>query len=109
LPSNESGPPVSDDTYEVLYVVLSELAGDDPKVVAPKMGEHLAFGAELRGRGVVVDGGPLLTPVGENSGSGIYILRADSFAEATEIANRDPMHLAGLRVPTVRPWLRKKD
>jgi uncharacterized protein YciI len=109
LPSNESGLPVSDESHEILYFVMSELVGDDPGVITAKIGEHLAFAAELRGRGIAVDGGPLLTPAGENSGSGIYMLRAASFAEATEIVNQDPMHIAGLRVPTVRPWFRKKD
>jgi uncharacterized protein YciI len=99
----------SDKTHEILYVVMSKLVGDDPGVITAKLADHRAFGAELRSRGVFVDGGPLLTPGGENSGNGIYILRAESLAEATEIANQDPMHISGIRIPTVSPWLRKKD
>jgi hypothetical protein len=35
----------------------------------------------------------------------MVIIRADSLAHAREIAASDPMHVAGARSFTVRPWL----
>jgi uncharacterized protein YciI len=109
MTSNESERPVYGEDHELLYLVMSRLVGDDPSVLRTKLREHLAFGDELHRRGVVIDGGPLMKSDGETSGTGMYILRAASLADAEEIASRDPMHIAGLRVPTVSPWFRKTD
>lgn len=109
LTSNESERPLSAEGHELLYFVMSRLIGDDPRVLKMKLKEHLAFGTELHSRGLVVCGGPLLTPGGENSGTGIYALRAASLADAMEIVSQDPMHTAEIRLPTVSPWLRKTD
>jgi uncharacterized protein YciI len=106
--SNEQKRPFPDETHELLYLVMSRLVGDDPSTLMPKLEEHLAFGADLDNRGITFDGGPLMTRDGQNSGTGMYILRAASLAEAEQIASQDPLHAAGLRVPTVSPWYRKR-
>lgn len=40
----------------------------------------------------------------EWQGDGMVVIRAGSLAEAKEIAADDPMHKAGARRFTVRPW-----
>ncbi|WP_181140729.1 YciI family protein [Streptomyces sp. Ru62] len=105
---SEQNRPYPDDTHELLYLVMSRLVGDDPSTLLPKIKEHLAFGADLESRGITFEGGPLMTPDGENSGTGLYILRAASLAEAEQIASQDPLHAAGLRTPTVSPWYRRR-
>lgn len=37
-------------------------------------------------------------------GDGMVAIRAQSLAEAKEIASRDPMHISGARTFQVRPW-----
>ncbi|MFJ1732966.1 YciI family protein [Streptomyces sp. NPDC088254] len=106
--NSEQKRPFSEETHELLYLVMSRLVGDDPSTLMPKIKEHLAFGANLEARGITFEGGPLMTPDGENSGTGLYILRAISLAEAEQIASQDPLHTAGLRIPTVSPWYRKR-
>lgn len=107
--NNKSVSISSAEGHELLYFVMSKLVGNDPAALKAKLIEHLAFGTELHARGVVVCGGPLLMPTGENSGDGIYAIRAASLAEAHELVNQDPMHEAGIRRPTVSSWLRKTD
>ena len=97
------------DGHELLYFVLSELAGQDPKAIFARLDDHLAFLSQLSKDGILVMGGPLETEDGANSGNGIYVLRADSLATAQQIVDRDPLHQSGIRVPRVHRWNRKKD
>ena len=68
--------------------------------------EHLAFQVSLERDGILYAAGPLWTDDGESwEGEGMVIVRASSIGEATQIAERDPMHRAGARTFRVRPWL----
>jgi uncharacterized protein YciI len=95
--------------HEVLYFVFSELAGQEPNAIFARLDDHLKFLSQLSSAEILVMGGPLETPEGQNSGNGIYVLRADSLAAAEQIVAADPLHQAGLRIPRVDRWNRKKD
>lgn len=95
--------------HEVLYFVLSELTGEDPAAIFAELDAHLAFLSRLSTEGTLVTGGPLETADGANSGNGIYVLRAVSLTVAQQIAARDPLHRAGIRIPHVHRWNRKRD
>ena len=43
----------------------------------------------------------------ENSGDGMYALICSDKEEALALAASDPMHKAGVRSYTVRPWMQK--
>jgi uncharacterized protein YciI len=95
--------------HEVLYFVCSKLAGQEPQAIFARLDDHLEFLSQLARDGVLVMGGPLETPEGENSGNGIYVVRADSLAAAEQIVAEDPLHHSGIRIPRVHRWNRKKD
>ena len=70
------------------------------------MEEHLAFQVALEAEGVLFAAGPLWTDDEKSwRGEGMVIVRAASVAEATAIAERDPMHRSGARSFRVRPWM----
>lgn len=68
--------------------------------------EHLEFQVSLEQDGILFAAGPLWSDDEQSwEGEGMVIVRAASRAEAIAIAERDPMHKAGARRFTVRPWL----
>ena len=90
--------------YE-LYVVVSTPAGSEESVRA-KLGDHLAYQADLESQGRLAFAGPLSDESGEiMGGSGMIIYRTDSFEAARAIAAADPMHASGARSFTLRRWL----
>ena len=66
--------------------------------------KHLAFQHELEASGVMFAAGPLYNQDRTWSGEGMVIIRATSFEQATRIAEADPIHAAGVRGYTIRPW-----
>lgn len=88
-----------------LYIVEStpQKAPDDVKQCLPA---HLEYQRELEQRGILVLAGPLSDPTGESmEGAGLIVYRADSMAEAKQLADGDPMHHSGARRYTLRKWL----
>ena len=88
-----------------LYAVFTTPAnGLGP--VMEQIEAHLAFQRNLEARGILFGAGPLYDE-GDQAwlGDGMVILRADSDADARRIAELDPMHAAGARTFTLRPWL----
>ncbi len=68
--------------------------------------EHLKFQMSLEERGIMFGAGPFWADDETTwEGEGMVIIRAGSLAEARKIAEEDPMHRAGARSFTVRPWL----
>ena len=67
-------------------------------------GEHLAFQLENEKRGILFAAGPIFERGSTLPDTGMYVLRAASFEEAEAIANRDPMHKAGLRKFKLQKW-----
>jgi uncharacterized protein YciI len=97
------------DGHEVLYFVYSQLAGDDPAAIFALLKDHLALLSRLDEQGALVTGGPFEEPDGTNSGDGIYVLRTEFLSAAETIVAQDPLHKAGIRIPRLRRWNRKKN
>jgi uncharacterized protein len=71
-----------------------------------KRTEHLAYLHELGRSGKLAGAGPVLSEdEAFYDGHGLIILRADSVAHATAIANADPFHVHGMRSFMVTAWL----
>ena len=90
-----------------LYVISTKPA---PDVTLEKMREmvpsHLTFQVDLESRGIMFGAGPLFPPDSDLwQGEGLVIIRAQSLAEAKQIAASDPMHTSGMREYTVREWM----
>lgn len=88
-----------------LYVYFTTPTGDLGPVME-NLKEHLEFQGELEKKGIMFGAGPHWDDNEEYwTGEGMVIIRANSLAEAREIAASDPMHKSGARKFTVRPWL----
>ena len=88
-----------------LYVVTTTPV-DGMDAVMTNLEEHLAFQVDLERRGIMFGAGPPWEDDEHSwNGEGLVIIRADSLAHAREIAESDPMHRAGARRFTVRPWM----
>ena len=89
---------------QLFAVITTPTDGLGPIFV--NLDEHLAYQVSLEKDGILYAAGPLWTDDGESwEGEGMVIVRAGSRDEAVAIAERDPMHKAGARSFTVRPWL----
>ena len=87
------------------YVVFSTPANGMAPVMA-NLPTHLAHQCEIERRGILVAAGPHWSDDEQFwDGDGMFVIRATSLAHATELAASDPMHKAGARKFTVRPWL----
>lgn len=88
-----------------LFVVLTEPVSG-LEAVHKNLQEHLAYQLELERKGIMFAAGPFADDAGQEwEGEGMVILRANSLAEAQEIAENDPMHKSGARKFRLRPWL----
>ena len=88
-----------------LYAIFTTPSAGIDAVLA-NMEEHLAFQVSLEREGVLYAAGPMWTDDEKSwEGEGLVVVRAGSRAEAAAIAERDPMHRAGARRFTVRPWM----
>lgn len=67
----------------------------DPAVIQP----HYAHLAALESQGALLFYGPFT-----NGSGGAYVVRAESLAEAQEIAAADPVHASGSSDIHVREW-----
>lgn len=88
-----------------LYVVFTTpVNGMGP--VMQNIEAHLNFQVELEQKGIMFGAGPFWADNETDwNGEGMVIIRANSLAEAREIAAQDPMHSSGARSFQVRPWL----
>lgn len=69
--------------------------------------EHIAHQVSLEKSGTMFAAGPLYNSDEATDGppsAGMILIRADSFEEAKEIADADPMHTNGIRTYTIRQW-----
>ncbi len=88
-----------------LYVVFTKPTNGMEPVMA-NLKEHLDFQIDLERRGIMFGAGPFWNDAEDAwEGEGMVIIRAASLADARAIAASDPMHKAGARSYTVRPWL----
>ena len=88
-----------------LYAVFTDPA-HGPGPVLENLDEHLAYQAKLEAEGIMFAAGPFADDAEQEwPGSGMFVYRAESFAEAVKLAEADPMHSSGARSFTVRPWM----
>ncbi|WP_439154305.1 YciI family protein [Yoonia sp.] len=88
-----------------LYVIFTTPT-DGLGPVFANLDDHLAFQMGLEKDGIMFAAGPLWSDDEEHwNGEGMVVVRAASRADAIAIAERDPMHKAGARSFTVRPWM----
>lgn len=88
-----------------LYAIFTTPT-DGLGAVFANLDDHLAFQMQLEQDGIMFAAGPLWTDDEQEwQGEGMVVVRAASRAEAIAIAERDPMHKAGARSFTVRPWM----
>lgn len=87
------------------YVVFTSPADGLGKVME-NIEKHLAYQHEIEQNGIMFAAGPFATDDESHwQGEGMVIIRANSLAEAEQVAANDPMHISGARTYRVRPWL----
>lgn len=86
------------------YWVVSSRILKDKSALMPYLEDHFKFILDLESRGMVFAGGPFLTDDGENTGSGMFILKAASREEVTAILEQDPFYVHRLRDYTIQRW-----
>jgi uncharacterized protein YciI len=88
-----------------LYIVFSEPTNGLAPIME-NIDEHLAYQTKLHNDGVMFAAGPVAGGGGsEYLGDGVFVYHADSLEQAVQIAESDPMHIAGARRFRVLPWL----
>ena len=81
---------------QTLYLVMTVRT---PQFQASVIDAHYASLDRLRQQGVL----ELAGPFSDQSG-GAYLIRADSMAQARDIAYRDPVHTSASSIVTVYEW-----
>ena len=88
-----------------LFVVISSPA-KTPEDLKANLPDHLAYQNAREADGTLVFAGPMSDETGtQMQGMGLIIYRAESFDQAREIAEKDPMHKSGARSFTLRKWM----
>ncbi len=92
-----------------LYVAfvrpVRQLDAELTRQIGALLPEHFAWVIEQERCGRLFAAGPFLGDDGNSyPGDGMFILQASSLDEATVIAQRDPITVAGLRAVEVRSW-----
>jgi uncharacterized protein YciI len=87
-----------------LYVGISKVNMTSPPPPIDVVGEHLKYALELEQQGILFAAGPFVDDEGKMVGDGMFIVRADSKAEAVEILATDPIHVGNFRKCTVHGW-----
>lgn len=88
-----------------LFVVFST-PNKPPNEIKRVLPEHLSYQAKLEQSGTLVFAGPVSDESGEEmQGMGLIVYRAQSFQQAKEIAEADPMHQQQVRTFVLRRWL----
>lgn len=90
--------------FYMVFMRTIDPAQDVPAMMASSGREHLAYLHDLEERGLLFASGPQRAEDGTWDGSGVCVLRATSLAEAREIAEKEPFHVAGFRRNEVRGW-----
>ena len=86
-----------------LWVIITKRVAP-PAEMMKHLKEHLEHQISLEKQGIMYGAGPATVP-GENEPAfGLIIIRAGSSEEARQIADRDPMHSAGVRTYTLYQW-----
>jgi uncharacterized protein len=86
-----------------VYVVITTRA-PGAEITPDDMRDHLANQVRLEKEGIMFGAGPLFGRDSDVPQAGMIVIRANSFEEADEIAQRDPLHSRGLRTYTLQKW-----
>jgi uncharacterized protein YciI len=86
-----------------VYVVITTRA-PGAEITPDDMRDHLANQVRLEKEGIMFGAGPLFGRDSDVPQAGMIVIRANSFEEADEIAQRDPLHSRGLRAYTLQKW-----
>jgi catechol 2,3-dioxygenase len=87
-----------------LYVGLSKVNMSSGPPPIEVVSEHLQYALKLEADGVMFAAGPFVDDEGKMVGDGMFIVRADSKAQAAEILAKDPIHVGNYRRCTVYGW-----
>ncbi len=88
---------------KTLYVIVTAPApGVSPDRLRETLPAHLDHQVRIEKEGILFAAGPL--DAEDGSRRGLIVIRAASWDEAREIADRDPFHAQGLRTYTVEKW-----
>lgn len=82
-------------------IITTDVPGNPADLDLTK--RHLAHQVDLEKRGIMFGAGPVSDPSGKHE-YGMIIIRANSAAEAKQIADSDPMHQTGHRTYTLHEW-----
>ena len=88
---------VKDMVNKRVYVGLSKVnmsSGGPPPIEI--VNEHLQYALDLEEKGILFAAGPFVDDTGAMVGDGLFVVRADSKAEAEEILAQDPIHAGQL-------------
>jgi uncharacterized protein YciI len=80
---------------------VSKVNTSSPPPPIEVVNEHLEYALELEQSGVMFAAGPFVDDEGKMVGDGMFIVRANNKAEATEILAKDPIHVGNYRRCTV--------
>jgi uncharacterized protein YciI len=79
---------------------------ESPDQFATILPDHLGWVEQQQLAGVILATGPVVDETsGENTGQGLFILRARNLAEVSEIVGQDPQVIGGFKRFEARPWL----
>jgi hypothetical protein len=87
-------------TFYLAFFEPTETGQDRHRVTR----EHFAYLSELERRGKLFAAGPFVDEEGKSAGVAMYILRASSAQEASELAAGDPYHIHGHHRFRVQAW-----
>jgi uncharacterized protein len=86
-----------------LWVIITKRVAS-PEETRKHLKAHLEHQISLEKQGIMYGAGPATVP-GENEPAfGLIIIRASDSDEARRIADRDPMHAAGVRTYMLYQW-----
>ncbi|MFC8244805.1 YciI family protein [Streptomyces chartreusis] len=89
---------------KVVFLCFTEPVSLSPEEMRPHLDAHKAWLAEMESCSVLFLAGPMLDENYRFSGSGLFVLRADSLQEAACVADADPFHANGIRKYKLVPW-----
>ena len=86
-----------------LWVVITKRVAP-PEEMKKHLKAHLEHQISLEKQGIMYGAGPATVPGESEAAFGLIIIRANNSDEARQIADRDPMHVAGVRTYTLYQW-----
>jgi uncharacterized protein YciI len=102
-------PKLSHDDHELVFLVQAQLDREKVGAFLDKIPEHLQYLTRLHAEGHLLFAGPIVDGDNHNTGDGVYVLRADTLADARALAAEDPFHRAGIRTAEVNRWMLRTD